>query len=99
MKVTSPSLGIVSLVGASRDSCFLPEESVDVSMIRGGEETELKAVKMWEKDNEKKVRRVFSENIDRGRRKTMVVSRDKSTKGASSDKTSITLKAGKTSKG
>ena len=99
MKVIPPSLGIVSLVGASGDSCFLPAEAVAVSVIRGGRRTGVESRCNVRKGRRRNVRHIISENIDRVRRKMMVFARAKYTKGVTSAKAQIRLKSGKTSKG
>ena len=66
MKVTSHSLGIVSLVGYSGGRRFLPAEAAVASAIRGGARTGVGDRRNVKEGRQRNVRRVKSENDDRG---------------------------------
>ena len=76
MKVTSPSLSIVSLVGASGGRRFLPVEAAAVSAIRGGG-GRVEDNQNVKEEQQQKFRRVIPENDDRGGGKAKVVARAK----------------------
>ena len=73
MKVTSPSLSIVSLVGASGGRRFLPVEAAAVPAIRGEGGGRVEDHQNVKEEQQQKFRRVIPENDDRGGGKAKVV--------------------------
>ena len=66
MKVRSPTLGIVSLVGASGGRSFLPAEAAAVSAIRGRGRTGVEDRRNVKEGQQQKVHHIILENDDKG---------------------------------